>query len=175
MGENVCVSDVITTDPCVLRGHGTLLRSDGSVVASRCGRVERWNQLVLVSPLAGGYTPTVGHMVLGRVVQVLPSKCLLFGSPEAHEPHFTALAVCDCNATYAMQVEGARWLVDIRTKMLAVLPMSTAGVALRQAAVTCGLFWRGLNCGGLLQLPISTAKRHVQHQVIEMVMWSCAG
>ncbi len=73
--SEVCVGDVIesvTSLPgSVLRGHGTLLRSGSSVVASRCGRVQRWNQLVLVAPLAGGYTAAVGHVILGRVVQVL--------------------------------------------------------------------------------------------------------
>lgn len=65
------MGDVIEphTSESVLRGHGTLLR-DGSLVASRCGVVQRWNQLVLVEPLAGGYTAAVGHVVVGRIVQV---------------------------------------------------------------------------------------------------------
>ena len=67
----VCVGDVIEehTSDSVLRGHGTMLRG-GSLVASRCGQVQRWNQLVLVEPLSGGYTPAVGHVVVGRIVQV---------------------------------------------------------------------------------------------------------
>jgi hypothetical protein len=67
----VCVGDVIEpqASDSVLRGHGTLLRS-GSLVASRCGRVQRWNQLVLVEPLAGAYAAAVGHVVVGRIVQV---------------------------------------------------------------------------------------------------------
>ncbi len=67
----VCVGDVIEpqANDSVLRGHGTLLRS-GSLVASRCGRVQRWNQLVLVEPLAGAYAAAVGHVVVGRIVQV---------------------------------------------------------------------------------------------------------
>jgi len=67
----VCVGDVIEqhTSDSVLRGHGTLLRGD-SLVASRCGQVQRWNQLVLVEPLAGGYTAAVGHVVVGRIAQV---------------------------------------------------------------------------------------------------------
>ncbi|KAI3434484.1 hypothetical protein D9Q98_002560 [Chlorella vulgaris] len=97
----VCVGDVIEpqANDSVLRGHGTLLRS-GSLVASRCGRVQRWNQLVLVEPLAGAYAAAVGHVVVGRIVQV----------------------------------EATRWLVDIHATTLAVLPLSTAGGAVRKAA-----------------------------------------
>lgn len=69
--QGVCVGDVIEAQALegVLRGHGTLLRG-GSLVASRCGLVQRWNQLVLVDPLAGGYIAAVGHVVVGRIVQV---------------------------------------------------------------------------------------------------------
>lgn len=97
----MCVGDVIEAHARegVLRGHGTLLRGD-SLVASRCGLVQRWNQLVLVDPLAGGYVAAVGHVVVGRVVQVEPT----------------------------------RWLVDIRAKTLAALPLSTAGGAVLKAA-----------------------------------------
>ena len=67
----MCVGDVIEpqSSDALLRGHGTLLRGD-SLVASRCGQVQRWNQLVLVAPLGGGYSAAVGHVVVGRVVQV---------------------------------------------------------------------------------------------------------
>lgn len=67
----VAVGDVIEeqTSIAVLRGHGTLLR-DGALVASRCGVVRRVNQLILIEPLSGGYTPAVGHVVVGRIVQV---------------------------------------------------------------------------------------------------------
>lgn len=73
---NVCVGDVIQqhAGEGVLRGHGTLLR-DGSLVASRCGQVQRWNQLVLVEPHAGCYTAAVGHVVVGRIVQVFLLAC----------------------------------------------------------------------------------------------------
>lgn len=69
--QEVCIGDVIEAHAAesVLRGHGTLLRGD-SLVATRCGQVQRWNQLVLVQPLAGGYAAAVGHVVVGRVVQV---------------------------------------------------------------------------------------------------------
>ncbi|PRW20609.1 exosome complex component RRP4 [Chlorella sorokiniana] len=99
--QGVCIGDVIQPAALegLLRGHGTLLRGD-SLVASRCGLVQRWNQLVLVDPLAGGYVAAVGHVVVGRVVQVEPT----------------------------------RWLVDIRSKTLAALPLSTAGGAVHKAA-----------------------------------------
>ncbi|KAI7838155.1 hypothetical protein COHA_008086 [Chlorella ohadii] len=99
--RGVCVGDVIEPQALdgVLRGHGTLLRGN-SLVASRCGLVQRWNQLVLVDPLAGGYVAAVGHVVVGRIVQVEPT----------------------------------RWLVDIRSKTLAALPLSTAGGAMHKAA-----------------------------------------
>ncbi|KAL4450605.1 hypothetical protein ABPG77_000961 [Micractinium sp. CCAP 211/92] len=87
------------TSDSVLRGHGTLLR-DGALVASRCGIVRRVNQLVLTEPLSGGYIPAVGHVLVGRIVQV----------------------------------ESTRWMVEIRSRTLAVLPLSTAGGAVRKAA-----------------------------------------
>lgn len=96
----VAVGDVIEeqTSIAVLRGHGTLLR-DGALVASRCGVVRRVNQLILIEPLSGGYTPAVGHVVVGRIVQV----------------------------------ENTRWMVDLQSRTLAVLPLSTAGGAVRKA------------------------------------------
>ena len=68
----VCVvGDVIEehANDSTLRGHGTQLRH-GSLVASRCGAPQRWSQLTLVQPLAGAYSPAVGHIVVGRVAQV---------------------------------------------------------------------------------------------------------
>ncbi len=69
--------------------------------------------------------------------------------------------------TRALQVEGARWLVDIRAATLAVLPLSTAGGALRQAAVTPidmrTILMEGdlIAVGQMLQLRASTATRRV--------------
>lgn len=82
--QAVCVGDVIEAHARegVLRGHGTLLRGE-SLVASRCGLVQRWNQLVLVDPLAGGYVAAVGHVVVGRVVQVRPGSALPTGAGSA--------------------------------------------------------------------------------------------
>lgn len=62
----------------MLRGHGTLLR-DGALVASRCGIVRRVNQLVLTEPLSGGYTPAVGHVVVGRITQVRRAQARVGG------------------------------------------------------------------------------------------------
>lgn len=84
--QAVCVGDVIEAHARegVLRGHGTLLCGD-SLVASRCGVVQRWNQLVLVDPLAGGYVAAVGHVVVGRVVQVRPGSALPTGACSAQK------------------------------------------------------------------------------------------
>lgn len=82
VGDDILASTTAQESTSLLRGHGVLerrMQSDSAAVATRCGIIQRWNQLVLVDALTGSYTPAVGHVVVGRVVQV-GSRHLLSGS-----------------------------------------------------------------------------------------------
>src|SRR3569833_781382 len=53
------------------RGHGTLIPSGStSITASVAGTVHRTNKLLSVRPLRARFTPEVGDLVVGRVVEV---------------------------------------------------------------------------------------------------------
>lgn len=69
----VCPGEVITTETDVLRGHGTYL-SQGNLVASVSGTVQRVNKLVTVEPLKQRYMGEVGDVVIGRIVEVQQKK-----------------------------------------------------------------------------------------------------
>ena len=66
----VTPGEPIPTEPGCLRGHGTLLRADGALVATVAGVVERVNKLVSVRPLRSRYIGEVGDVVLCRVLEV---------------------------------------------------------------------------------------------------------
>ena len=66
----VTPGEPIPTEPGCLRGHGTLLRADGALVATVAGVVERVNKLVSVRPLRSRYVGEVGDVVLCRVLEV---------------------------------------------------------------------------------------------------------
>lgn len=53
-----------------MRGHGTLVRQDGALIATVAGVVERVNKLVSVRPLRSRYVGEVGDVVVGRVLEV---------------------------------------------------------------------------------------------------------
>ena len=64
----------ITTDPQWMRGHGTYLSSaslgEQAITSSLAGIVMRTNKLLSVRPLRARYTPEVGDLVVGRIVEV---------------------------------------------------------------------------------------------------------
>ncbi|KAK3956790.1 hypothetical protein QBC32DRAFT_330299 [Pseudoneurospora amorphoporcata] len=64
----------ITTDPQWMRGHGTYLSSaslgEQAITSSLAGIVTRTNKLLSVRPLRARYTPEVGDLVVGRIVEV---------------------------------------------------------------------------------------------------------
>lgn len=70
VGDRVLASTTAQDATSLVRGHGVLERPLQAHSATRCGSVQRWNQLVLVDAFTGAYTPAVGHVVVGRVVQV---------------------------------------------------------------------------------------------------------
>ena len=66
----VMPGEPIPAEPGFLRGHGTLVRHDGVLIATVAGVVERVNKLVSVRPLRSRYVGEVGDVVVGRVLEV---------------------------------------------------------------------------------------------------------
>ena len=61
----------IPVEPGFLRGHGTLVCADGTLVATLAGVVERVDKLVSVRPLRSSrYVGEVGDVVVGRILEV---------------------------------------------------------------------------------------------------------
>ncbi|ROT35663.1 exosome complex exonuclease RRP4 [Sodiomyces alkalinus F11] len=73
--EIVTPGEVITDDPQWMRGHGTYVSSaEGAIVSSVAGTVTRTNKLLSVRPLRARYTPEIGDLVVGRIVEVQPKR-----------------------------------------------------------------------------------------------------
>ena len=67
----VTPGEPIPAEPGFLRGHGTLVRRDGALIATVAGMVERVNKLVSVRPLRSSrYVGEVGDVVVGRILEV---------------------------------------------------------------------------------------------------------
>ncbi|KAK0708386.1 hypothetical protein B0H67DRAFT_603381 [Lasiosphaeris hirsuta] len=67
----VTPGEVITDDPQWMRGHGTFVSpSTSAIVSSVAGTITRTNKLLSVRPLRARYTPEVGDLVVGRIVEV---------------------------------------------------------------------------------------------------------
>ncbi|KAI0151324.1 hypothetical protein BJ166DRAFT_388134 [Pestalotiopsis sp. NC0098] len=63
--------EVITEDPQWMRGHGTYtLPEPPQIVASVAGTLSKTNKLLSVRPLRARYTPEIGDLVVGRIVEV---------------------------------------------------------------------------------------------------------
>ncbi|XP_019849816.1 PREDICTED: exosome complex component RRP4-like [Amphimedon queenslandica] len=65
----VAPGDVITANLGFMRGHGTY-ESDGKLLASVAGVVERVNRLLCVHPLKSKYNGEIGDVVVGRIIEV---------------------------------------------------------------------------------------------------------
>lgn len=66
----VTPGELITRDSGLLRGHGTLLGPNASLVSTTAGVVDRVNKLVSVQPVKRRYYGEVGDLVVGRVTEV---------------------------------------------------------------------------------------------------------
>ncbi|EEH23434.1 hypothetical protein PABG_05645 [Paracoccidioides brasiliensis Pb03] len=86
-GAIVTPGEVITDDPQWMRGHGTYTRSahnpysttttatnpsatSNTIIATVAGTVLKTNKLLSVQPLRARYTPEIGDLVVGRIVEV---------------------------------------------------------------------------------------------------------
>jgi len=62
---------VITSNPQWMRGHGTYVPTDSSAITSSlAGTLTKTNKLLSVHPLRARYTPEIGDLVVGRIVEV---------------------------------------------------------------------------------------------------------
>ncbi|KAK4142092.1 uncharacterized protein C8A04DRAFT_38609 [Dichotomopilus funicola] len=67
----VTPGESITSDPQWMRGHGTYIATDTTAITSSvAGTITRTNKLLSVRPLRARYTPEVGDLVVGRIVEV---------------------------------------------------------------------------------------------------------
>jgi exosome complex component RRP4 len=56
---------------CDSRGHGTFIAPETtSIIATVAGTVQKTNKLLSVRPLRARYTPEIGDLVVGRIVEV---------------------------------------------------------------------------------------------------------
>ena len=68
--------EIITSDPQWMRGHGTFISSAtdsdlATVIRSTlAGTLQKTNKLLSVVPLRARYTPEIGDLVIGRIVEV---------------------------------------------------------------------------------------------------------
>ncbi|KAI9833638.1 MAG: hypothetical protein M1819_003591 [Sarea resinae] len=67
----VTPGEVVTDDPQWMRGHGTFVAPETtSITATVAGTVQKTNKLLSVRPLRARYTPEIGDLVVGRIVEV---------------------------------------------------------------------------------------------------------
>ncbi|KAL7623262.1 Exosome complex component rrp4 [Parahypoxylon ruwenzoriense] len=67
----VTPGEIITEDPQWMRGHGTYTTTDPpAIVSSVAGTIAKTNKLLSVRPLRARYTPEIGDLVVGRIVEV---------------------------------------------------------------------------------------------------------
>ena len=67
----VTPGELITDDPQWMRGHGTYIPpATTSITSSVAGTVTKTNKLLSVRPIRARYTPEVGDLVVGRIVEV---------------------------------------------------------------------------------------------------------
>ncbi len=70
----VTPGQMVTQDPQWMRGHGTFTSTDESDVetirSTLAGTLQRTNKLLSIIPLRARYTPEIGDLVIGRIVEV---------------------------------------------------------------------------------------------------------
>ncbi|KKY18759.1 putative exosome complex exonuclease rrp4 [Phaeomoniella chlamydospora] len=67
----VTPGETITTEQTWMRGHGTYtLPTSSSIHATLAGTLVRTNKLLSVTPLRARYIPSIGDLVIGRIVEV---------------------------------------------------------------------------------------------------------
>ncbi|KAI1006102.1 hypothetical protein K3495_g2117 [Podosphaera aphanis] len=73
--EIVTPGETVTDDPQWMRGHGTYVPPFSTEIkAAVAGTVQKTNKLLSVRPLRARYTPEIGDLVVGRIVEVQSKK-----------------------------------------------------------------------------------------------------
>ncbi|KAL2045263.1 hypothetical protein N7G274_002346 [Stereocaulon virgatum] len=67
----VTPGETVTDDPQWMRGHGTYTSPlTSAIVSSVSGTLQKTNKLLSINPLRARYTPEIGDLVVGRIVEV---------------------------------------------------------------------------------------------------------
>ena len=67
----VTPGEIVTEDPQWMRGHGTYTSPTASaILSSVSGTLLKTNKLLSIAPLRARYTPEIGDLVVGRIVEV---------------------------------------------------------------------------------------------------------
>jgi exosome complex component RRP4 len=67
----VTPGQTITDDPQWMRGHGTYVPTASTeIISTVAGIVQKTNKLLSVRPLRARYTPEIGDLVVGRIIEV---------------------------------------------------------------------------------------------------------
>ncbi|KAK6601082.1 exosome complex exonuclease RRP4 [Botrytis cinerea] len=67
----VTPGEVITDDPQWMRGHGTYVApASTEIIGTVAGTVQKTNKLLSVRALRARYTPEIGDLVVGRIIEV---------------------------------------------------------------------------------------------------------
>ena len=81
-GTIITPGELITSDPQWMRGHGTFTTNSTSTTTSStdpstqtirstlAGTLQKTNKLLSITPLRARYTPEIGDLVVGRIVEV---------------------------------------------------------------------------------------------------------
>ncbi|KAE8445324.1 hypothetical protein EG329_013562 [Mollisiaceae sp. DMI_Dod_QoI] len=71
----VTPGETVTDDPQWMRGHGTFIApASTEIIAIVAGTVQKTNKLLSVRPLRARYTPEIGDLVVGRIIEVQPKR-----------------------------------------------------------------------------------------------------
>jgi exosome complex component RRP4 len=89
----VTPGEVVCPSAGYIRGHGTFIK-DGNLVASVAGIVERVNKLITVRPLKSRWLGEVGDIVVGRVVDLGPTRWVVdVGGLQHSNLHLSAVTL----------------------------------------------------------------------------------
>ncbi|KAB8300933.1 hypothetical protein EYC80_002858 [Monilinia laxa] len=67
----VTPGEIITDDPQWMRGHGTFVAPGSTeIIGTVAGTVQKTNKLLSVRPLRARYTPEIGDLIVGRIIEV---------------------------------------------------------------------------------------------------------
>jgi len=67
----VTPGEIVTDDPQWMRGHGTFNpASTSTIISTLSGHILKTNKLLSIAPIRARYTPEIGDLIVGRIVEV---------------------------------------------------------------------------------------------------------